>query len=195
MLADMMDRMNNRPIGLKSLTEHDLVPLTPNCLLLGRTSTQVAVHDDLVEDYPKRLRYCQELLQFWRREFEKQVFFNLLPYQKYKDTKRYANIQVGDVCLLTYPGKIQETSRYCRVDSVHPDGDGVVRNVTILLRSRNTREKLMLYKTRKPMKMVVGVQRLVLICPSEEIQEQLGCVPSVGIVKNVGGVQVLDLEE
>ena len=26
--VDMMDRMNNRPIGLKSLTEHDLVPLT-----------------------------------------------------------------------------------------------------------------------------------------------------------------------
>ena len=61
---------------------------------------------------------------------------------------------------------------------MHSDNDGVVRNVTISLRSRSTREKLMLYKTRKPMKMVVGVQRLVLICPSEEIQEQLGCVTS-----------------
>ena len=67
LLADMMDRMNNRPIGLKTLTEQDLVPLTPNCLLLGRTSTRVAALDDAdysVEDYPRRLRYCQELLQF-----------------------------------------------------------------------------------------------------------------------------------
>ena len=178
LLADMMDRMNNRPIGLKTLTEHDLVPLTPNCLLLGRTSTRIAALDDaeyLVEDYPRRLRYCQELIQFWNREFEKQVFYNLLPYQKYKDTRRFANLQVGDVCLLSYPGKIQEKSRYCRVDAVHPDEDGVVRNVTISLRSRSAREKLLLYKARKPMKMIVGVKRLVLVCPSEEIQQQFEC--------------------
>ena len=186
LLADMMDRMNNRPIGLKTLTEQDLVPLTPNCLLLGRTSTRVAALDDAdysVEDYPRRLRYCQELLQFWRREFEKQVFYNLLPYQRYKDTKRFRNLQVGDVCLLSYPGKIQEKSRYCRVDAVHPDEDDVVRNVTISLRSRCAREKLLLYKSRQPMKMVVGVQRLVLVCPSEEVQQQLvgsGADESVG---------------
>ena len=182
LLADMMDRMNNRPIGLKSLTEHDIVPLTPNCLLIGRTSTRVGSYDDteyLVEDYPKRLRYCQELLQFWRREFEKQVFFHLLPYQKYKDTKRFANLQVGDVCLLTYPGKIQETSRYCRVANVHPDEDGVVRNVTISLRSRNAREKLLMYKARKPMQMVVGVKRLVLICPNEEVHDSVNNDKSV----------------
>ena len=56
LLADMMDRMNNRPIGLKTLTEQDLVPLTPNCLLIGRTSTRVDALDDadyLVENYPK----------------------------------------------------------------------------------------------------------------------------------------------
>ena len=179
MLADMMDRMNNRPIGLKSLTEYDIVPLTPNCLLIGRTSTSAWAGsqgdaDYLVEDYPRRLRYCQELLQFWRREFEKQVFFNLLPYQKYKDTKRHVNLQVGDVCLLTYPGKIHETCRYCRVDAVHPDEDGVVRNVTISLRSRNAREKLIMYKARQPMKMLVGVKRLVLICPQDEIQASVG---------------------
>ena len=151
-------------------------------MLIGRTSTRVDSYDDteyLVEDYPKRLRYCQELLQFWRREFEKQVFFHLLPYQKYKDTKRFANLQVGDVCLLTYPGKIQETSRYCRVANVHPDEDGVVRNVTISLRSRNAREKLLMYKARKPMQMVVGVKRLVLICPNEEVQDSVNNDKSV----------------
>ena len=186
LLADMMDRMNNRPIGLKTPTEQDLLPLTPNCLLLGRTSTRVAALEDAdnsVEDYPRRLRYCQELLQFWRREFEKQVFYNLLPYQRYKDTKRFRNLQVGDVCLLSYPGKIQEKSRYCRVDAVHPDEDDVVRNVTISLRSRCARERLLLYKSRQPMKMVVGVQRLVLVCPGEEVQQQLvgsGVDDSVG---------------
>ena len=172
LLADMMDRINNRPIGLKSLTKHDLVPLTPNCLLLGRTSTVVSTPADIdygKEDYPKRLKYCEELLQFWRREFDAQVFYNLLPYQRFKDTKRHRNLQVGDVCLLEYSGKIGEHVRYCRIDEVHPDEDGVVRNVTVSLRSRDAREKLMIYRSRKPLKMLVGVKRLVLICPNEEI--------------------------
>ena len=172
LLSDMMDRINNRPIGLKSLTRHDLVPLTPNCLLLGRTSSVVSTPTDIdysKEEYPKRLKYCEELLRFWRREFDAQVFYNLLPYQRFKDTKRHRNLQVGDVCLLAYSGKIGESVRYCRVDDVHPDEDGVVRNVTVSLRSRDAREKLMIYRSRKPLKMIVGVKRLVLICPNEEI--------------------------
>jgi hypothetical protein len=176
LMADIMDKMNNRPIGLKSLTEEFLVPLTPNCLLLGRTSSRVPTlgeHDYKVENYTSRLRYNMELMQFWEREFERQVFFSLLPYQKWKDAKRHTNLRVGDVCLLMYPGKIQDKYRYCRVDDVHPDQDGVVRNVTVSLRCRNSREKLLLYQARKPMKMKVGIQRLSLICPQEEIQNQL----------------------
>jgi len=83
--------------------------------------------------------------------------------------KRHRNLQIGDVCLLAYSGKIGENVRYCRVDEVHPDEDGVVRNVTVSLRSRDAREKLMLYRSRKPWKMLVGVKRLLLICPNEEI--------------------------
>ena len=157
---------------MKTLTDQDLVPLTPNCLLIGRSSssvTSVGVPDISVEDYPRRLRYCQELHQYWCREYDKQVFFNLLPYQKFKDTRRHENLRVGDVCLLSYPGKVQETSRYCRVDKVYPDEDMVVRNVRVSLRSRDAREKALLYKSKKPMQMDVGVRRLVLICPSEDV--------------------------
>ena len=92
-----------------------MVPLTPNCLLIGKTSSRIDTFEDsefAVEDYPKRMRYSQELLQYWRREYEKQVFYNMLPYQRYKDTKRFSNLKVGDVCLLSYPGKIKEKFRY-----------------------------------------------------------------------------------
>ena len=91
-------------------------------------------------------------MQFWEREYEKQVFYSLLPYQKWKDAKRHRNLNVGDLCLIMYPGKIQNKYRYCRVDEVHPDQDGVVRQVTVSLRCRNSREKLLLYKARKPTK-------------------------------------------
>ena len=55
------------------------------------------------------------------------------------------------------------------MDAIHPDEDGVVRNVTVSLRSRDAREKVMLYRSRKPLEMIVGVKRLVLICPNEEL--------------------------
>ena len=89
--------------------------------------------------------------------------------QKYRDTRRHEHLRVGDICLLSYPGKVQETSRYCRVDKVYPDEDMVVRNVRISLRSRDAREKTLLYKSKKPVEMDVGVRRLVLICPSEDV--------------------------
>ena len=65
LLADIMDKKNNRPIGLKSLTEEFLVPLTPNCLLLGRTSSAVpslGEPDYMVENYTSRLKYSRELM-------------------------------------------------------------------------------------------------------------------------------------
>ena len=76
---------------------------------------------------------------------------------------------MGDVWFLSYPEKVQETSRYCGVDKVYPDEDMVVRNVRISLRSRDAREKTLLYKSKKPVEMDVGVRRLVLICPSEDV--------------------------
>ena len=114
LLADTMYKMNNRPIGLKSLSEEFLVPLTPNCLLLGRTSSAVPTLGEpyyRVENYTSRLRYSRELMQFWEREYEKQVFYFVLPYQKWKGAKRSRNLNVGDLCLIMYPGKIQNKYR------------------------------------------------------------------------------------
>ena len=98
------------------------------------------------------------------------MFFNLVPYQRFKDTKRSDNLRVGDVCLLSYPGKIRETYRYCRIIDTQPDQDGVVRNVTVSMRSRNKREQLQQIRSKKPVEIVVGVARLVLLCPAEEIK-------------------------
>ena len=40
LLTEVANITNDRPIGVRSLTEEDLVPLTPNHLLLGCASTQ-----------------------------------------------------------------------------------------------------------------------------------------------------------
>ena len=104
-LAKAADIANNRPIGVKSLNEGDIQAITPNMLLLGRTST---ISNTEVEDgdedsqhvLPGRLSYLEQLLSDWWSQWNRQVFPNLVPYQSYKDTKRHRNICVGDMCLL-----------------------------------------------------------------------------------------------
>ena len=66
LLARAASVVNDRPIGVKSLTEDELVPLTVNQLLLGRTSSvepEQAVVE--TEGYVAADQYLQELMQMW----------------------------------------------------------------------------------------------------------------------------------
>ena len=114
-LSGAADIANNRPVGVRNLNEGDLQAITPNMLLIGRTST---VANEVVEEkedeeqmLPHRLTYLNELLDAWWSQWNHQVFPNLVPYQRFKDARRHRNIQVGDVCLLRYDGKIKDTYR------------------------------------------------------------------------------------
>ena len=53
--------------------------------------------------------------------------------------------------------------------SVQPDEHGVVRTVEVCLRPRNRGEKCLPYRSKPAEVMTVGIQRLVLIVPNEEI--------------------------
>ena len=177
-LAKAANIANNRPIGVRSLTEEDIQAITPNMLLLGRTSTitNMNVKDDDEESQqvlPGWLSYLEQLLSAWWSQWSKQVFPNLVPYQRYKDAKRHRNICVGDVCLLCYDGKIKDTYRICRVVETKKDDQGVVRTVKVQLRPQDVREKLLPYKSKTPCIQETGVQRLVLIVPAKELQNDL----------------------
>ena len=51
-----------------------------------------------------------------------------------------------------------------------PDDQGVVRTVNVKMRPRDNRDKALPYKAKAPVVMNVGVQRLVLIVPAEDIE-------------------------
>ena len=174
LLVSISNTMNDRPVGVRFLSEDDYVPITVNQLLIGRTSTSSVSFDtqENVEDavsLSKRMRYISELETVWWRTFHKQVFSSLLPFHSYKAAKRHVNLRVGDVCLLKYENKIKSDYRYCRISEVFPDEEGVVRTVNVKLRPRDKRDNNMPYKYKAPVIMEVGVQRLVLIVANEDI--------------------------
>ena len=134
LLAKVANVINDCPIGVDQLTKDELVPLTVNQLLLGRTSSAPPSESATTAGNPRdRRRYLENLTQTWWNLWQEQVFPLLLPYSKLEDTQRHKNLQVGDVCLIRYETKVASTYRLCKIVRVFPSDGGVVRTVEVLL--------------------------------------------------------------
>ena len=142
------------------------MPLTVNQLLLGRTLSSPPPGDvNLEGNHRASRKYLEHLTQAWWKLWMQQGFPTLLPYSRYKDTKRHQNLQVNDVCLVKYETKVAATYRLCRVSKVFPSEEGVVQTVEVQLRNRKVT------KRHQPVKnLLTAVLRLVLLVPADEGQ-------------------------
>ena len=75
------------------------------------------------------------------------------------------------MCFLKYDIKVQPSYRLCRIVKILPDETGIVRTVEVALRSRNKKEKSLIYTPKKPTIIPVGVQRLALLVPTDELPD------------------------
>ena len=81
LLARAASIVNDRPIGVKSLTEDELVPLTVNQLLLGQTASVEPVQVEIEPDvYVAAGQYLQELMVMWWKLWKQRALPSLLPY-------------------------------------------------------------------------------------------------------------------
>ena len=169
LLARITCVINSRPLGLSNISNSDqqediLLPLTPNHMLLGRSSPESPVLDYSESDkFCQRLSYVAAVEKEWWERWIKTILPTMLPARKWK--KKQANLVVGDVVLLIYSGKIKDDYVLARVTEVHPDGKNLVRRVTVKYRRRNTREPSDVCKSKMEEK-IVAVQRLVLLVPA-----------------------------
>ena len=170
-LAQVANIVNYRPIWAKVLTEGDMVPLTVNQLLLGRTSTSPLCEGEVMGEegeFRASSGYVNNLLNTWWSLWKQQGFASLLPYNKLKDERRHKNLREGDVCLLQCENKVMNTYRLCRIKEVKVSEDGLVRTVTIGYRAKR-KGKMLPYVSAPLTTMDVAIQRLVLLVPSEKV--------------------------
>ena len=167
------DCINERPLGVHHHggEEPKYAPITPNLLLKGSRTQSLTVDLEryLDEDqrYVYRLVHMENLFQLWWQSWFVNVFDSLVPYPKWR--KQHKNLEVGDICLVKYQGKIPPAEfRLCRVTKVMQDSYGLVRTVEISMRPRNIRESGLPYKSKQLITMTVPVQRLVLILSQSE---------------------------
>ena len=117
-LTEVLDKFNitnDRPIRIHHLMEDELVPLTVNQLLLGRNSTQKPCYNDEGEltTLCGAREFHHQLITAWWSMWKEQSFPYLLPFYSRSDTKKNANMKVGDVCQLKYADKISKYYRLC----------------------------------------------------------------------------------
>ena len=185
LLAKISYTVNGRPLGLARVSptsqqEDYMIPITPNMLLLGRSSDVSPPMDYNGEDrFCARLRYIAQLEEEWWRLWIRQVLPTLLSYRKWKTVRE--NLKVGEVVMIRYPGQFKDDYCLGKIVNIHPDGDGLVRKVTVTYRKKDSREPPMVCKSKLMITEQVAIHclhRLDLV--DEEFVKQ---VPISGRVK------------
>ena len=131
-LLEVANIINSRPIGIVSGSDPEQpTPLTPNDLLLGRSTGQVpqGPFDNKCRSVNRRFRYIQNIVTEWWETWYATVLPSLVPSYKWK--QRHRNVQIGDVCLIKYKKEIRATYRLGRVTEVQKGEDDLVRKVTL----------------------------------------------------------------
>ena len=164
LLAKITYTVNSRPLGLTSVSEGNqqedvMMPLTPNMLLLGRSSSvsppMVYSSDDR---FCTRLAYVSQVEQEWWDRWIKNVLPTLLAYRKWK-VKR-DNLDKGDIVMLRYAKHFKDDYCLAKVTDVHKDPDGLVRQVTVSYRKKNPKESVGVYQSKPLISEQVAIHRL-----------------------------------
>ena len=164
LLAKITYTVNSRPLGLTSVSEGSqqedvMMPLTPNMLLLGRSSSvsppMVYSSDDR---FCTRLAYVSQVEQEWWDRWIKNVLPTLLAYRKWKVKRE--NLDKGDIVMLRYAKHFKDDYCLAKVTDVHKDPDGLVRQVTVSYRKKNPRESVEVYQSKPLISEQVAIHRL-----------------------------------
>ena len=164
LLAKISYTVNSRPLGLgsvspSSLQEDHIRPITPNMMLLSRSSNISPPLDYSDEEkFCARLAYVSQVEKEWWDRWIRQVLPTLFSYKRWKFKQE--NVVVGDLVMLKYPGQFKDDYCVAKVTRAVPDQDGLVRKVTVDFKKRNPRESPTIYKSKPLLSEEVAVHRL-----------------------------------
>ena len=99
-----------------------------------------------------------EVEKEWWDRWIKQVLPNLFSYKKWK--VKQENIKAGELVMLKYPGQFKDDYCIAKVTEVHPSEDGLVRQVSISYRKKNSRESPTVCKSKPLITEKVAIHRL-----------------------------------
>ena len=125
LLAKITYTVNSRPLGLATVSptsqqEDTMMPLTPNHMLLARSSNISPPMEYLPDDrFCTRLAYVAQVEKEWWERWIKVVLPTLFSYKKWKVKKD--NMKVGELVMLRYHKQFKDDYCLAKVTELHPD--------------------------------------------------------------------------
>ena len=113
-IRKVTNSINDRPLGVKksgSKSDGEYLPISPNTLLFGRTSSQQNSLIDIEDEdkLTRRTKFVEEVEREWWKLWFCQVWDTMFPRNKWKSP--HENLKTGDICLKGYPQRIFSNSR------------------------------------------------------------------------------------
>eukprot|EP00057_Strongylocentrotus_purpuratus_P004826 XP_003729535.1 PREDICTED: uncharacterized protein LOC100892047 [Strongylocentrotus purpuratus] len=154
-LAEVANLVNQRPIGRLSTDPDDGGYISPNDMLLGRASGNVAQGPFLETRNPRhRVELVQRIVDsFWQR-WTRDVLPLLTPRRKWNVHRR--NVRVDDIVMFADANSVRSKWTIARIIEVFPGDDGKVRNVKV---------KTMNSEYRRP------ITKIAVIYPAEGYED------------------------
>ena len=174
-LKETANICNERPIGIRPNSISNQEYLSPNSLLLGRSSERINsgpfqakdVYDENPGAMKTRFLFVQKVVDKFWKEWTKLYLPTLLVRQKWHHQKR--NLACGDVCLIEDQNAMRGEWRLGQVVQVFPDKFGVVRNVELKVAQKFDGKAK--YKFKEPSLMKRHVGRLIVLCAADNASE------------------------
>ena len=169
-LFESANLINQRPIGVHRSPKSDGTyrVLTPNCLLMGRTTNSVPDYQDLAMHLKKseRFQLIQQITSdFWAR-WSQEVTPEWVIRQRWHETGR--NLRPGDVVLIHEKTNVLGTYKLGIVEAIDPSKDRLVRSCSVSYVVPNCNDPVGTYSGGRRVTVTRSIQKLSLILPVEE---------------------------
>ena len=164
--TQVADLLNERPLGILPSPDSPLNVITPNSLLLGRSSSRNPGSYDLHPTLKSRLTLVQSVVdQFWTH-WTNSYAPTLIHQSKWLHQSR--DLRVDDVVIVADPQTMKAEYRLARVTKIFPSSDGRVRRVKIAYKKYKVGEKVSEYSGAADKEVERSVQRLALLVPVDQ---------------------------
>ena len=167
--TEVANLLNERPIGYAPSSDNVINILTPNQLLLGRSTASNPGGYSSSCSILSRISTVKELVDAFWEAWTQLYAPTLIKQSKWSQEER--PLQIGDIVLVADSNVLRGEYRLARVVQVHPSKDGLIRRVTVEYIIYRTVTKKMKLVDGRPSALQRSVQRLALIIPVEELDK------------------------
>ena len=166
-MFETAELINERPIGIKSLSPDEGTYLCPNDLLLGRSTSHVPQgHFNEKATNTSRYLFLQTIVNnFWKR-WTREVFPNLVIQPKWHVQRR--NVRIGDVVLLQDSNVLRGEWKMGTITDIYTSRDNHVRKAEVTYKRESTS-----ITVSRP------IQKLIILVPNESSSDDTEVVMKI----------------